>query len=435
MVGATYPASMFPPRHTVVDSILRVVGNDPEWRVVSTTSSLIRTIPRILQEVLPPCGVSPVAPESSWLTLDFWAEISASRLGVFWRANPVTDEATRNQILKALLDAGAHTGFEYKGSAAAWMEGATPAFSGRTVSDRWWPKNGDPDLRMAALEVARQLELWTERLPAVLKQIRVAQARGVISERDQQVLLPAQEPLDTARRPRSDAPRRVQSTPAQAPTNASTPPIPDDIRGFRAQPHYTSIFEVYPDETHIYGTEDLYGDWNAEVLLMAKDAGSSRNFLPPSTGGLGWAWVHNPARPTNRNLVPLAEQLPCGKLYASFLGPLLRNDGQESGDLVIDASIRQFIQRLFIWTVENMPRLKTVAVLGQEGWRELNDALGMPHEARAWKRRHLSGEPLRVELGGRGVYLVALNHPARISASVLMQQPGWKWILQRHAGG
>lgn len=233
--------------------------------------------------------------------------------------------------------------------------------------------------------------------------------------------------------PPAPSPSDRASTITSVRAGISTPPIPNEFRNFRAQPHYTSIFEIYPSESHIYGTEDWHGDWAAEVLFVAKDAGSSRIFLPPSKGGRGWAWVTNHSRPTNRNLRPLLDMLPGGKLYGSFLGPLLRNDERESGNLVMDDAIRGFVKSLFLWTVANMACSKiTVAVLGEDAWREIMLAIGLPAERSMWKSRRLSGQPLATTVAGKEVSFVALYHPARIPPDRLALQPGWQWILRTH---
>src|SRR5690606_12648516 len=53
-------------------------------------------------------------------------------------------------------------------------------------------------------------------------------------------------------------------------TMRPTPPIPDFLR---RSPHraYSSIYELCPEETRIFGTESLYCDWDAETFLLAKD--------------------------------------------------------------------------------------------------------------------------------------------------------------------
>nr|HMN40490.1 hypothetical protein [Phycisphaerales bacterium] len=178
-----------------------------------------------------------------------------------------------------------------------------------------------------------------------------------------------------------------------------------------------------------YGTEDWHGDWNARVLFMAKDAGSSRIFRSLAQGGRGWPWVTDPSRPTNRNLRPLLDMVPGGKLYASFLGPLLRNDDRESGDLPSTPAIKAFVDDLFRWTVDNMQNVQVVAVLGREAWVAVTRSAGCPEGFAQWKRRHTSGLPLDVAVSGKQLSLFALNHPARIPATALMAQAGWRRIL------
>jgi hypothetical protein len=339
----------------------------------------------------------------------------------------VSNIAARNAVLKPLLENGGATGFVYLGKKGPWTGVEEPAFAGETVSGAWWPQGGEPCMEAGRAGIQQQLKLWRDRLPAILASLQKETAvlpRPVVLPKPalpHQNATVAPDRRQSGRDPRTDRP-----------TAATTPPIPADIRNFRCQPHYTSIFEIYPEEARLYGTEDLYGDWHADVLLMAKDAGSSRNFLPESRGGLGWSWVHNPSRPTNRNLIPLVEQLPCGKLYASFLACLLRNDAQESGNLVMDARIRDFVKRTFLWTVEQMPRLRSVAVLGADAWREIMLAAGNSDEARLWKARHTSGQPVSICFGARTIEFFALNHPARITPDRLMRQAGWKQLLLKH---
>lgn len=199
-------------------------------------------------------------------------------------------------------------------------------------------------------------------------------------------------------------------------------------------PYYTSIFEIYPQESRCYGTEDWHGDWNARLMFLAKDAGSSRIFRPLVEGGRGWRWITNHARPTNRNLKPLLDSLPISKLYASFLGPLLRNDDRESGELAMTPEIERFADDLFRWTVSEMSQLETVAVLGKEAWIAVTRASGYPERGSDWKRRHSIGAPLVVVVAGRTIALVALNHPARIPSATLQTQAGWLWIANRYGG-
>jgi hypothetical protein len=393
------------------------------WQTVEQTDRWIQVVPDDLTNRLPPIGESGRRSARHWLTLEFWIQDRAAGLGMFWWVNPVIDLAKRNATLERLFADG-QTGF-VRNSVKDWRALHEFAIAGKTISFDWWPKGGTPSLSSAAPDIEAHITEWNQRLGAILAAI------GSANEPEQSYVAASTTPVPSERRPIE---RRLPAKQSPAPAR-TTPPIPTKFRTFRAQPHYTSIFEIYPDETRIYGTEDWHGDWSARVLFMAKDAGSSRIFKPLAKGGRGWNWVTNHARPTNRNLRPLIDSLPGEKLYGSFLGPLLRNDDRESGDLVIDESIRAFVQELFQWTVSQMPNLDTVAVLGKDAWRELTLAIRSPEESNRWQVRHLSGKPLLVNIAGRSIHLVALNHPARIVGPKLMEQPGWRWISQRLNGG
>jgi hypothetical protein len=400
------------------DAVRQTAG----WHTVEQTDRWIQVVPDEIANRLPPIGESGRRSARDWLTLEFWIQDSSAGLGMFWWVNPVIDLPKRNATLDRLF-ADARTGFVRK-SVKDWRALPEFAIAGETISSSWWPKGGTPSLSTAAAEIKARISEWNHRVGAMAAAIG---SPDVLGREHGTPSVKAVVSKSLPSEPRS--PTRVSGTPAQ-----TTPLIPTKFRKFRAQPHYTSIFEIYPDETHIYGTEDWHGDWSARVLFMAKDAGSSRIFKPVTKGGRGWKWITNHSRPTNRNLRPLIDSLPGGKLYGSFLGPLLRNDDQESGELVIDESIRAFVQDLFQWTVSQMPHLETVAVLGKDAWRELMLAIDLPEESSRWKVRHLSGKPLLANIAGRTIHLVALNHPARIVGPKLMQQPGWRWISYRYNG-
>lgn len=380
-------------------------------------------IPAMLAMALPSIGIAGHRTAREWLSLEFWTPPRESRLGVFWWVGPVTDIGQRDAALDRLL-ADHATGLRSK-SNADWHGRDEFALSGETISKAWWPKGGAPSLAAAERSVLEHLAAWEERVDPM---VRALGAEPFCTETSRV--------RDIAKLKASVPPRIAEPVTGSYSTSEvrSTPAITADFRAFRAQPHYTSIFEIYPEETHIFGTEDWHGNWNATVLFMAKDAGSSQIFMPREKGGRGWAWVTNHARPTNRHLRPLLESLPGEHLYGSFLGPLLRNDNRESGNLYLDDSIRRFVGKLFRWTVSEMGRVQTVAVLGGEAWKEITGALGLAAESRQWKMRHLSGDPLRVSVDGKDIELIALNHPARIGSERLKEQAGWKGILAKHTG-
>jgi len=64
-----------------------------------------------------------------------------------------------------------------------------------------------------------------------------------------------------------EAQRRVQ------PAAALSPRWEGEFNALRDFRHdaYVNIYEVCPDEPRIFGTESIYGSWDAEILLLAKD--------------------------------------------------------------------------------------------------------------------------------------------------------------------
>jgi hypothetical protein len=156
------------------------------------------------------------------------------------------------------------------------------------------------------------------------------------------------------------------------PARKPTPPIPGWIKGFHHE-SYTNIYERCPNETRLYGTESLYGDWDGELLLLAQDFAPASLLDKRKDDPRPYhhtCWIKQPkmlgAR-TNKRLFCFAQQVDCRKLYGSVLANLLRNDSH--GNLPIDSKIESFICRVLKFTVEHMPRLRAIACLGNVSQR------------------------------------------------------------------
>jgi len=190
-----------------------------------------------------------------------------------------------------------------------------------------------------------------------------------------------------------------------------TPRIPSRIRRSPSSA-YTSIYEFCPNETRLYGTESLYGDWDGELLLLSKDfaprwvvekrvaRGDLRPFRHEDVPGrMGFQ--------TNRNLRLLADDIPCGKLYGSALAGLLRNDNKTSGALPDYPAIRPYMRDVLRWVIEQMPNLRAIACLGADAWRCATGALDVGQVDRASIR-----DPVR-PLEADGLQVFALHHTSR----------------------
>jgi hypothetical protein len=186
----------------------------------------------------------------------------------------------------------------------------------------------------------------------------------------------------------------------------SAPPVlPCWIRNTRVD-GYRVAHEICPDETRLYGTEDLYGNWNGRVLLLAKDWGPSCILGRRLMCGDPRPYYHGPKMKANRPFVAFAgPHAHLGLRYESALANLLRDDGRTRGTLPKrDAAIEYGI-RATRFTVDHMPNLRWIVCMGNEAWECATGALGLQGD---WRPHRDSGTPLD--------RLIAAFHPsARIS--------------------
>jgi len=198
----------------------------------------------------------------------------------------------------------------------------------------------------------------------------------------------------------------------------STPPLPDWIRHARVR-GYVTAQQLCPGEPRLYGTESLYGDWEGEVLLLAKDFGPSRILLERIASGDPRPYRHSPEMLTNRRLQRLAEPLANrGILYGSALGNLLRADGRVSGSLPNRRAALDYGTVVTRFVVERMTSLQWIVCLGREAWEVASSDLGVEGD---WRAQRDAGEPLES--------LVAAYHPAARITLEAMARP-WEALLR-----
>jgi hypothetical protein len=198
----------------------------------------------------------------------------------------------------------------------------------------------------------------------------------------------------------------------------STPPLPDWIRHAHVT-GYVSAHDLCPDEPRLYGTEDLYGDWNGSVLLLGKDWGPSRLLFDRVILGDEQPYRHDPDLKANVRLRQLADPFrDCGLLYGSALGNLLRDDGDVSGRLPNRAEAMAYGVEVTRFTIQRMPALQRIICLGQEAWECASRAIRLEGD---WQEYRDGAKPL-----GR---LIAAFHPsARVSNERM--QAAWD-LLER----
>lgn len=178
---------------------------------------------------------------------------------------------------------------------------------------------------------------------------------------------------------------------------------------------YTNIYELLPDERAVYGTETLYGDWAAALLVLAQDFTTDANMRGRITAGDPTPYHHTPTLETNVKLAQLitGSGYTGGVLYGSALAGLLKHQVNRGDKLTNQRAARKYGGRVLRFVVDNMPNLTAVACLGNVAWdcacEELHDA--RPHPA--WQIQLGADPPLIIEFDGRRIALVSMSHRSR----------------------
>lgn len=174
----------------------------------------------------------------------------------------------------------------------------------------------------------------------------------------------------------------------------STPsPLPGFITSYRHRPSeeylrkycpYTNIYEICPNEPYVFGTESLYGDWDAELLILEQDAGPAGEFERLRDNNHERPFAHREWRPgyprynpkdgtggaaTNEIVYRLGEHLACAKLYGSALIGMCRPRTNYSKDKPPpDTGIRPHCVEVLRWVLDphQTPELRAVMCLGKK---------------------------------------------------------------------
>ena len=191
----------------------------------------------------------------------------------------------------------------------------------------------------------------------------------------------------------------------------STPPLPPWIREARVD-GYATAHALLPDETRVYGTESLYGDWGGRVLLLAKDFAPSRILHARRDRGDPRPYRHESRMGTNIRLARFADSLrtgptagDCGLLYGSALANLLREDGAVSGPLPSRDKAMAYGTKVLKFVLSKMPNLETIVSMGEDAWEATASCLG---RTEGWAEMRDRERGLRVD----GLDLLVVFHPA-----------------------
>ncbi|MCC6428370.1 MAG: hypothetical protein IT435_16305 [Phycisphaerales bacterium] len=190
-----------------------------------------------------------------------------------------------------------------------------------------------------------------------------------------------------------------------------TPLIPDWIKTFRHR-DYVNVYERIPGESRLFGTETLFGDWNAPVLLLAQDCGVVEDLDKRIASGHPTPHGHGVGLPTNTKLIRLAGSIGQPKLYGSALASLWRRcGGKRRKPPAWNELLNAFVIPVISW-VATQADFKAIACLGEYAWQSVLLAGDMAEEADRWQEYRDHGDHIDLVLGGRRVRAFAMYHPA-----------------------
>lgn len=154
-----------------------------------------------------------------------------------------------------------------------------------------------------------------------------------------------------------------------------TPTIPSWIREF-SHPGYVNVYSLdgLRSEPKLFCTETLFGDWDGQTLLLAKDAAPAKVIMARVEAGELDPWRHGVrgrdpmGYQTNEQVEELAGYFTGSNLYGSALAHLLKEDERTSSSLADFTSgrLHNHLKRVLEFVVQDMSKLRAIVCLGNE---------------------------------------------------------------------
>ena len=144
---------------------------------------------------------------------------------------------------------------------------------------------------------------------------------------------------------------------------------------------YRNINELCKQHSQLHACETLFGDWNAEVMILAQDAANFNTLKKLHDNDNKNPFRHNPKNNTNINLYKLLSLLnhfpmgdfckpinrDCGLYYANAIW-LLKDSVSMSGAITNQKDAYKVNKCIFEATLNNLPNLKLILTLGKHSF-------------------------------------------------------------------
>ena len=144
---------------------------------------------------------------------------------------------------------------------------------------------------------------------------------------------------------------------------------------------YRNINELYKQDSQLHACETLFGDWNAEVMVLAQDAANFNTLKKLIDTDNKNPFRHSHTNNTNINLYNILFSLNrfdmgefckpnnrnCGLYYANAIWLLKESEGM-SGAITNKEMAYKINQEVFAETLKNLKKLKLIVTLGEHSF-------------------------------------------------------------------
>lgn len=185
---------------------------------------------------------------------------------------------------------------------------------------------------------------------------------------------------------------------------------------------YRNINELYEQDSQLHACETLFGDWNAEVMVLAQDAANFNTLKKLKDEDNKNPFRHNPTNKTNKNLYEVLSSLKrfnlgeyrnpnnrnCGLYYANAIW-LLKDSSDMSGAITNRQVAYERNYEVFLATLNNLPNLKLILTLGELSFNFLSNFVNQPIK-KNWQLAVKNNQLNKVIIDNRMIQLGAIYH-------------------------
>lgn len=185
---------------------------------------------------------------------------------------------------------------------------------------------------------------------------------------------------------------------------------------------YRNINELYEQDSQLHACETLFGDWDAEVMILAQDAANFSTLKKLKDANNKNPFRHNSENKTNYNLYQVMASLnlfelgsyeipnnkKCGLYYANAIWLLKDSDGM-SGSITKTKEAYKENKKVFDATISNLPKLKIILTLGSHSFNFMKFFYGNQFD-NDWHQSVKERKVNAVQIGARNLFIGSIYH-------------------------